>query len=537
MESYELRQTGEKGFEENNGAFYGNSRNRSDKEINHDATGMHSGTEADAVDMARLGRTQELRRNFKSLSVLGLSVTTMATWSALLLTNFFVMVNGGLAGAVWTYLASWIFTFALAASLAEMASMAPTSGGQYHWVSEFAPRSQQRFLSYITGWLAALGWQALIATTAYSAAVLILVMASIYHENYVPQNWHQSLLMILIGILATCMNTFGAKRLPLLEGLIFILHIFGWFAIIIVLWVLAPKTTSKDVFGTFSNFGGWSSIGTACYVGSITATGSFAGSDAAAHLSEETRDASKSVPRMIVGTVLINGAMGLVFIITYCYCITNIEALVNSTSPFPFIDVFLATTNSKVGTVCLIVIPMVLSVCTCLNALAAASRQAWALSRDNALPFSPWFRKVVVIGTPIPVNSIMFSLGILVIIALINIGSTAALNTIFALLTGATSFSYALSISCVMIKRLRREPLPPARFSLGKFGTPINMFAVAYVIVAAIASFFPVFNDPTATSMNWSILMFGGVFLIAVLDYAVRGRKHYVSPVQHVHKM
>ena len=86
--------------------------------------------------------------------------------------------------------------------------------------------------------------------------------------------------MILIGILATCMNTFGAKRLPLLEGLIFILHIFGWFAIIIVLWVLSPKTTSKDVFGTFSNFGGWSSIGTACYVGSITATGSFAGSDA-----------------------------------------------------------------------------------------------------------------------------------------------------------------------------------------------------------------------------------------------------------------
>ena len=88
-----------------------------------------------------------------------------------------------------------------------------------------------------------------------------------------------------------------------------------------------------------------------------------------------------------------------------------------------------------------------------------------------------------------------------------------------------------------MIKRIRREPLPPARFSLGKFGTPINMFAVAYVIVAAIASFFPAFNDPTATSMNWSVLMFGGVFLIAVLDYTIRGRKHYVSPVQHVHKM
>ena len=27
----------------------------------------------------------------------------------------------------------------------------PTSGGQYHWVSEFAPKSCQRFLSWLTG--------------------------------------------------------------------------------------------------------------------------------------------------------------------------------------------------------------------------------------------------------------------------------------------------------------------------------------------------------------------------------------------------
>jgi amino acid transporter len=36
-------------------------------------------------------------------------------------------------------------------SMAEMASMAPTSGGQYHWVSEFAPREHQQFLSYVVG--------------------------------------------------------------------------------------------------------------------------------------------------------------------------------------------------------------------------------------------------------------------------------------------------------------------------------------------------------------------------------------------------
>jgi hypothetical protein len=36
-------------------------------------------------------------------------------------------------------------------SLAEMESMAPTSGGQYHWVSEFAPANCQKILSYASG--------------------------------------------------------------------------------------------------------------------------------------------------------------------------------------------------------------------------------------------------------------------------------------------------------------------------------------------------------------------------------------------------
>jgi choline transport protein len=171
------------------------------------------------------------------------------------------------------------------------------------WVSEFAPRKQQRFLSYIVGWLAALGWQALIATTAYSSAVLILSMASICNPAYIMQNWHQSLVMILIGIIGTLMNTVGARFLPILEIVVLIFTVFGFFCIIIPLWVLAPKAPASEVFGSFENLGGWSSMGTACFVGSITATGSFAGSDAAAHLAEETRDASRTVVSPIFQSV------------------------------------------------------------------------------------------------------------------------------------------------------------------------------------------------------------------------------------------
>lgn len=74
---------------------------------------------------------------------------------------------------VYVYLASFVGFFASVISMAEISSMyvfgyaissigswtgsndfilsAPTSGGQYHWVSEFAAPRWQRFLSYLTG--------------------------------------------------------------------------------------------------------------------------------------------------------------------------------------------------------------------------------------------------------------------------------------------------------------------------------------------------------------------------------------------------
>ena len=41
----------------------------------------------------------------------------------------------GTGGIIWGTIAVWFFMIGLIASIAEMASMAPNSGGQYHWVS------------------------------------------------------------------------------------------------------------------------------------------------------------------------------------------------------------------------------------------------------------------------------------------------------------------------------------------------------------------------------------------------------------------
>ena len=85
--------------------------------------GIKTGTADDAVDMHRMGRTQEFRRNFRSFSILGLSSVIMATWGAILGSAIFSLINGGLAGTVWVYVGVWCFTLPVTLSLAEMASM------------------------------------------------------------------------------------------------------------------------------------------------------------------------------------------------------------------------------------------------------------------------------------------------------------------------------------------------------------------------------------------------------------------------------
>lgn len=171
---------------------------------------------------------------------------------------------------IYTYIGGLVGTGAVVFSMAEMASMAPTSGGQYHWVSEFAPESCQKFLSYVTGWLCVLGWHTGIAGCSYTVAnMLIGVIAINYPDSYEPQQWHGTLFVIAVAVLAVVFNTFLAQKLPLLEGFILITHVFGFFGILIPLWVLAPRRTAANVFGSIEDRGGWNNNGLSCLIGLV----------------------------------------------------------------------------------------------------------------------------------------------------------------------------------------------------------------------------------------------------------------------------
>jgi choline transport protein len=132
------------------------------------------------------------------------------------------------------------------------------------------------------------------------------------------------------------------------------------------------------------------------------------------------------------------------------------------------------------------------------------------------------------------VNSIIFTCAFTTVMSLINIGSTVAFNAMLSLSTVALMATYVISVGCVTLKRLRHESLPDSRWSLGRWGLPINITAFMYAIWAFFWSFWPNSMQVTAVNFNWACVLFVGLMGISGVLYVVHARKVYEGPVVKV---
>ncbi|KAF1812932.1 amino acid transporter [Eremomyces bilateralis CBS 781.70] len=496
---------------------------------------VKKGTKDDQRDMFRMGKVQEMRRNFQLITIFGFSMILMATWEVALGVSTLGLMNGGTAGMVWMFFIVWWGFIAINTSMAEMASMAPTSGGQYHWVSEFAPRQHQKFLSYMIGWLCVLAWQASSAATAFIAGSQIQGLVILNYPNYTPENWHGTLMVFAVSAFAVLFNTVLAKKLPLIEGTILVIHILGFFAILIPLWVLGPRGDPKVVFSDFQAFTGWSpAAGT--LVGVLPAILPLLGADACVHMSEELRDASASLPKSMIWTTVSNGALGFIMLATFAMTLGDIETVINSPTKNAFIEVFFNVTKSYKATNAMSSLIIFMQIFCNLSIVATASRQLFAFARDGGVPFASYFAYIPQ-GWDIPVNSVILSFVSTCLLSLINLGSPVAFNSISSISTGALLSSYAVSIGLIAFKRIRGEPLLPSKFTLGKFGLPLNIISILFLLFLFLMSFFPSFPSPDAETFNWGVLVYVVIVLFSLVYYYWRGRHVYVGPVEYVRKI
>ena len=222
------------------------------------------------------------------------------------------------------------------------------------------------------------------------------------NPDYTIKGWHGALLTIATALFCIFFNTILVRRLPLTEGFAVALHTLGFFTFLIVLWVMGPRANARSVFTDFEDNNGWGSRGLATLIGLLSPINTLGGADAVCHLSEELRDASRSLPRCMITNASINYVLGFIMTITLMFTIgNNVEDVFSTPTGQPYVQVLLNATESRGATIVLTAVMALLLLFCAVNQVTTSSRQLFAFARDNGLPYSDFLSYVGVLSSNI----------------------------------------------------------------------------------------------------------------------------------------
>ncbi|PGH17837.1 hypothetical protein AJ80_04660 [Polytolypa hystricis UAMH7299] len=436
----------------------------------------------DEADMIEMGRAQQTKRTFGLFTLLGFTTIVLLSWESVYPFFLYGYLNGGGITMIYGYAFCWMGVLATGASIAEIASMYPSSGGTYHWVALLAPPKYANFLSWFTGWMSILGWQSATAAGTWCASALIQGLVTLNHPNFEFQRWHGTMLLYAVLLVSVFINTLAVKVLPPLEGLFLVLHVLGFFAILIPLVQLAPMRF-----------------------------------DGAAHMAEEVKNAAINVTRSMFWTIILNGCLGFAAVLVTLFAMGNEGDIVAHARGFAWQMLFIFTnaTGSVAGATLMTCIMIVLIFGATFGYIASASRQLWAFARDRGVPFSHRISHIDK-RFAIPTFAIGMTAVIHILIGLINVASAVAFSAMVSLLTVGLYSTYLMSIALLLRKRLLKEQIDFGPWRLHRLGLPLNIVAVCYSLIIVVFSFFPPAIPVTPRSMNWSSVVFVAMLLFGV---------------------
>ncbi|KAK5724839.1 hypothetical protein LTR15_004888 [Elasticomyces elasticus] len=259
------------------------------------------------------------------------------------------------------------------------------------------------------------------------------------------------------------------------------MHVYALVPLALTLWVLAPDGSWEGVFTDFHSGGDWPSTGLSVLAGQATSIFVWLGSDSVAHLSEEVQDAAHILPPAIVAGYLINGPLGFALAVTIGFCYPNIEAVPQTT--WSYIWLFHKALEDPAVTTAFISVVLCLPAMKALSVRAVNTRVTLALARDHALPFSRWLRQADS-RLKSPVRSAIVTGVFTVLLSLLTLcGSVRmAFQSVLCLANAALTGTYVVCVACILLKRIRKQPLPYAHWSLGRAGLTVNSLGLIYAV-------------------------------------------------------
>jgi amino acid transporter len=471
------------------------------------------------------------------------------------------VIGAGTGGPayIWTIPVVVIFMLFVALVFGELGSHYPISGALY----QYGKYSVGPGFGWWIGWIYGV---ALLATVASVDTGVVGYVTILLHNWF---NWnlnplsHSVILWmtVIFIVLQLMMNSIGAKVLSHIARIGVYVETIGTFGVAIALGIHGfhhgfgfffqtegTQTAATNPVG--ADFGGHWLTG-AALIAVLASVYIFYGYESAGDIAEETKDASKQIPRSMRLALIYGGIASFVLVAGLLLATPSGAAgwhSVFNSNPAGIPSILAVLPSWLQDVFYLLVIIAFFSCGTAVQ--AAGSRVAYAYGRDGALPgggmlrrISPRFKTPIpalIVGTVVP---ILFTL-------LVNVNPSnpvhilwftypKQVNALLALVSFATSGIYLAFLLTVIGSGIARARgwEPAGSFRLGKWGWPVTIIAGVYLAAMFVNIVYPSgLSSPRGVLYNYdwiTLIVMLVILILGLLVFLVV--KPWTQIAKHVH--
>ncbi|KAK4493777.1 hypothetical protein PRZ48_014962 [Zasmidium cellare] len=334
------------------------------------------------VGKGTVAPSQPNRKQFGLLTLFALAFTICNSWTSVAGTLELALSEGGFPALIYGIIAATIIFLFIGASLAELSSVYPTAGGQYHYASILAPPGWEKGLSYTAGLVTVMSWWATCASIAMIPSQYIVAIASVHHPSYVAQRWQEWLIYEGFLVLGLIMVIFLLKKFSWLH-LVCVGMTFSLFLVNFVCYLARsnPKASNETVWIDYTNLTGWPD-GISFLTGLSSLCFMYCGLDAATHMAEECTAPKRTVPKIIMMTIAMGFIAGFGYAVAVAYVFPDPTTLFTALGYLP-VNVQIMGWNSVPMATGITSVMVVMAVGILSAALETACTLTWAFARDQ----------------------------------------------------------------------------------------------------------------------------------------------------------
>lgn len=445
---------------------------------------MKDSPAADHKDLASFGYKQELKRSIGSFSSFAAGFSYIS-----ILTGLFQMFHLGYGVAGPAFFWTWPFVLVgqllVALCFAELASRFPLSGGVYQW----AKFTGNPFFGWMTGWIYLACLIVTLAAVAMALQVsLPQISASFQIIGTVNDPKSVAVNAILLGsilvVISTIVNAKGIKLLAVINNIGVFAELIGIILLITLLFlssVRSPVEAVVDIKDAGAAFTSFPDLSILLAATALTASYVLYGFDTAGTLAEETHDPRKKAPRAILQALLAAGVGGLLVLLFALMAAPDLglPELGSISGGLPMLVKSVLGETTGILFLCVVIFAII--VCT-FAVHSGAVRLMFAMGRDGRLPFSKSLSEVSH-KTQVPVLATLLCGLAAIFILVVNMQFPKVFELVTSIAILWANLAYWIVVAVQLKNRFtsaRKGVDMDAKFSLGKWGFPVNILALIW---------------------------------------------------------